>query len=175
MQVTQSSARSGAAPASQETEKSLKTEQAAATLIRTEETLCRRANVKIELIPPVCNTLNDRAHETVQLEMFPSRPVGARWPSRNTLPAEALSRLLAGERLTQPAFGTSRWRLAAYIMKLKYLGWPVNAALVRHPGRTRPIAQYWLEAEVISAVRVTARRSRHMNSVAATISDLTVD
>ncbi|BEH48148.1 hypothetical protein [Burkholderia pseudomallei] len=88
-----------------------------------------------------------------QFELLPPPAFAPVWPASNTLPAEALSRLLTGERLTQPAFGTSRWRLAAYVMELKYLGWPVKSAPVHYPGRARPIAQYWLDTQTILAAR----------------------
>ncbi|MEV9633747.1 hypothetical protein ABZO35_04615 [Burkholderia pseudomallei] len=91
--------------------------------------------------------------EPEQFELLPPPPFNPTWPASNTLPAETLARLLSGERLTQPAFGTSRWRLAAYVMELKYFGWPVKSAPVHHPGRARPIAQYWLDNKTIMAVR----------------------
>jgi hypothetical protein len=97
------------------------------------------------------NTPHDDTREPVQFELLPPPAFAPAWPAHDTLPAEALKRLLTGERLTQPAFGTSRWRLAAYIMELKYLGWPVKAAPVHFPGRSRPIAQYWLDNKAIMA------------------------
>ncbi|ARK68839.1 hypothetical protein BOC38_20740 [Burkholderia pseudomallei] len=69
------------------------------------------------------------------------------------MPAEALAQLLTGARLTQPSFGTSRWRLAAYIKELKYLGWPVKSAPIHYPGCARPIAQYWIDNKTIMAAR----------------------
>ncbi len=81
--------------------------------------------------------------------MLPPPTFNPVWPNHGTLAAEALARLLTGERLTQPAFGTSRWRLAAYIKDLDYLGWPVKSAPIHCPGRTRPIAQYWLTNDTI--------------------------
>jgi hypothetical protein len=99
------------------------------------------------------NTPADDTREPLQFELIPPPVFAPAWPARDTLPAEALARLLTGERLTQPAFGTSRWRLAAYIKELKYLGWPVKAAPVHFPGRSRPIAQYWLDNMAIMAAR----------------------
>lgn len=95
--------------------------------------------------------LDNQNHAPEQFSLFPLEPFNPSWPNAGTLAAEALARLLTGERLTQPAFGTGRWRLAAYIMTLKYFGWPVKSARVHFPGRTRPIAQYWLESEIIRA------------------------
>lgn len=92
----------------------------------------------------------DDTREPSQFELIPPPEFAPAWPSSNTLPAEALARLLTGERLTQPSFGTSRWRLAAYIKELKYLGWPLKAAPINYPGRTRPIAQYWLTNDIIT-------------------------
>lgn len=90
-----------------------------------------------------------------QFDLLPAPEFAPTWPAGNTLPAEALERMLSGERLTQPAFGTNRWRLAAYVMELKYLGWPVKAAPVHYPGRARPIAQYWLTTDIIVKARAT--------------------
>lgn len=87
--------------------------------------------------------------EPEQFELLPPPAFNPVWPNHGTLAAEALARLLAGERLTQPAFGTGRWRLAAYIKVLGYLGWPVKSASIYYPGRTRPIAQYWLTSDTI--------------------------
>ncbi|CAJ0873898.1 hypothetical protein R77569_02568 [Ralstonia mannitolilytica] len=89
--------------------------------------------------------------EPEQFNLFPVPEFAPAWPASNTLPAEALDRLLTGERLTQPAFGTNRWRLAAYVQTLKDLGWPVKSTPVHHPDRLRAIAQYWLEPDAIVA------------------------
>lgn len=99
------------------------------------------------------NSPRDDTREPYQFELLPSPPFNPTWPNSGTLAAEALVRLLTGERLTQPAFGTSRWRLAAYIKDLDYLGWPVKSAPIHFPGRARPIAQYWLDTKTIMAAR----------------------
>jgi len=101
------------------------------------------------------SSANEHCHSTEpeQFELLPPPDFRPSWPASHTLSAEALDRLLNGERLTQPSFGTSRWRLAAYIKELKYLGWPVKAAPVHHPGRERPIAQYWLTGDIIMKAR----------------------
>ncbi|WP_052321508.1 hypothetical protein [Ralstonia sp. A12] len=91
--------------------------------------------------------------QPTQFEIGLPFEIEATWPSTNSLPAEVLERLLNGERLTQPKFGTSRWRLAAYIRRLKFLGWPVSATRVHYPGCKRPIAQYWLTHDFIVEVR----------------------
>lgn len=91
--------------------------------------------------------------EPEQLELLPPAEFKPVWPAYGSLAAEALARLLTGERLTQPAFGTHRWRLAAYIKDLKYMGWPVKSAPTHYPGRKRPIAQYWLGPDAIMAAR----------------------
>lgn len=91
--------------------------------------------------------------QPTQLDLLPTVRYAPVWPAEQTLAAEALKRLLDGERLTQISFGTNRWRLAAYIHRLKCLGWPVVSALVRHPNRARPIAQYWISKDCISTVR----------------------
>ncbi|QCX50693.1 hypothetical protein [Ralstonia pseudosolanacearum] len=91
--------------------------------------------------------------EPEQFDLIPAPEFAPSWPASKTLPAEALTRLLTGERLTQVAFGTDRWRLAAYVQTLKDLGWPVKSAPVHHPSRSRPIAQYWLTNEAILKAR----------------------
>lgn len=100
---------------------------------------------------------NNLNHEPEQFNLLPPPDFAPSWPASDTLPAETLKRLLSGERLTQPSFGTNRWRLAAYVKELKYLGWPVKSAPVHHPGRSRPIAQYWLDSKTIMAVRALRR------------------
>jgi len=67
-------------------------------------------------------------HEPEQFELLPLPPFNPGWPKVGTLADEVLARLLTGERLTQPSFGTDRWRLAAYVQVLKDLGWPVCSA-----------------------------------------------
>jgi len=99
------------------------------------------------------NTPSDDTREPVQFELIPPPEFKPTWPAHGTLAAEALARLLSGERLTQPSFGLNRWRLAAYVQKLEDLGWPVRSAPVHCPGRTRPIKQYWLRTETIMAAR----------------------
>ncbi|MBP0629988.1 hypothetical protein [Cupriavidus sp. AcVe19-1a] len=91
--------------------------------------------------------------EPEQLSLLPPAELVATWPAADTLPAEVHDRLLTGERLTQPAFGTHRWRLAAYVKALGYLGWPVRSAPVHFPGRARPIAEYWYDPQTIAAAR----------------------
>lgn len=90
-----------------------------------------------------------------QLSFLPSPEFNPRFPSRDTLPGKTLTRLLAGERLTQPSFGLHCWRLSAYIKALDYLGWPIEACNVPCPaglGAGRPIREYWLPAKTIQAV-----------------------
>lgn len=101
------------------------------------------------------SSANEHHHSTEpqQFDLIPPPQFAPAWPASHTLPAEVLSRLLTGERLTQPAFGTNRWRLAAYVQTLKDLGWPVKSAPVHYPGRVRAIAQYWLEPGAITAAR----------------------
>ena len=77
------------------------------------------------------------------------------YPNPSTLAGQALARMLKGERLTQPRFGLTHWRLAAYINELKNMGWPINAIDVARPegwGIGKPIAEYWLPQWVLSAL-----------------------
>jgi hypothetical protein len=83
-----------------------------------------------------------------QMSFLPELKFNPKHPNPNTQPAKVLSRLLNGERLTQPSYGLSCWRLAAYIKELDYLGWPIDSADVPCPhgvGTGRPIREYWLQ------------------------------
>ncbi|SAK40292.1 hypothetical protein AWB75_00184 [Caballeronia catudaia] len=93
--------------------------------------------------------------EHEQLELLPLPPFAPTWPRPGTLPALVLDRLLTGERLTQPLFGTSYWRLAAYVQTLEDLGWSINCDWVHEAGYARPIKRYWLPPRVLMAARTT--------------------
>lgn len=87
-----------------------------------------------------------------QMSFLPPLEFKATWPKEGTQPHAALQRLLAGERLTQPSFGFTCWRLAACIKKLDYLGWPILAMNVPRPapmGSGKPIREYWLPQSVL--------------------------
>jgi hypothetical protein len=88
-----------------------------------------------------------------QMTFLPKPKFNPHWPNRATFPGEALERMLAGERLTQPTFGLTRWRLSAYIKDLDYMGWPIQRADVPNPHGQHPIRQYWLDGETIRAAR----------------------
>lgn len=77
-------------------------------------------------------------------------------PSPGTLQSAVLRRLLTGERLTQVTFRDG-WRLAAYVLELRRLGWPVRVALMKSPMRKKPIAEYWLDPDAIVAARTAGR------------------
>ena len=82
-----------------------------------------------------------------QMSFLPELKFNPKYPNPNTQPAKVLARLLNGERLTQPSYGLSCWRLAAYIKELDYFGWPIESADVQCPqgvGTGRPIREYWL-------------------------------
>jgi len=92
---------------------------------------------------------------TAQLSFFAPPAINPKFPRHDTLPGKTLTRLLAGECLTQPTFGLHVWRLAAYIKTLRNLGWPIESKDVRGPagfGGGGPIREYWLPATVIHAV-----------------------
>jgi hypothetical protein len=95
-----------------------------------------------------------RYYDYEQLTLLPMPPFAPRWPNPDTCEGEALARMLAGERLTQPRFGLNCWRLSAYIKKLEYLGWTVKRADVPRPigfRAGRPIREYWLSPSTIAA------------------------
>jgi len=95
---------------------------------------------------------SEQGDYTTQQELFPV-VFNPKWPRPHTMPAEALRRMLEGERLTQPSFGFQGWRLAAYIKSLEYLGWVIRRTDVTAPDgfkTQKPIRLYWLPTEVIS-------------------------
>jgi len=94
-----------------------------------------------------------------QLSFLPVPPFSAEFPSASTLPFEVLERLLKGERLTQPSFSLTRWRLSAYIKSLEYMGWTIERCDVPNPHGAHPIREYWLSAETIRAAKEL--RGRH--------------
>ncbi len=90
-----------------------------------------------------------------QYSFLPEPEFNPIFPSPQSLAYQALSRMLQGERLTQPGFGLNCWRLAAYIKDLDYLNWPIEKADVPCPagfGSGRPIREYWLSTETIQKV-----------------------
>lgn len=88
-----------------------------------------------------------------QTSFLPEPDFNPTYPNPHTLPAEALKRMLSGERITQPSFGLTRWRLSAYIKSLEYLGWIIKRDDVPNPHGQNPIREYYLEAEVIQKIR----------------------
>jgi hypothetical protein len=99
--------------------------------------------------------------EPRQLELLPAPPLRVQWPNPETFAHEALMRMLHGERITQPSFGPERaWRLAAYIFDLTEMGWPVRSTPVADPGRSRPIAEYWLPRKAIRAARAMRKGAK---------------
>jgi len=89
---------------------------------------------------------------SIQYSFLPEPEFNPIFPSPQSLAYTALSRMLQGERLTQPRFGLNCWRLAAYIKDLDYLNWPIEKADVPCPagfGSGRPIREYWLSNETI--------------------------
>jgi hypothetical protein len=99
-----------------------------------------------------------------QMSFLPELKFNPKHPNPNTQPAKVLARLLNGERLTQPSYGLSCWRLAAYIKELDYLGWPIESADVPCPqglGTGRPIKEYWLPIKSIEQSNQTPLSSAH--------------
>lgn len=92
---------------------------------------------------------------TGQLSLLPEPPFAPKWPSKHSLPGTALVRMLTGERINQVNFGLHRWRLAAYIKVLRYMGWPVQSGEVAVPGcgASGRAAEYWLTPEIIVAAK----------------------
>lgn len=90
-----------------------------------------------------------------QHELFERPAINPRWPTPGTKAFEALARMLAGERLTQPSFGFHGWRLAAYAKELQYLGWPICKGEVAAPHKTtKPIREYYFSPETIACARL---------------------
>lgn len=90
-----------------------------------------------------------------QLSFLPTPPFCPKWPSATTVAGRVLAELLRGEFLDHEDVieGCSSWRLAAYIDKLKKMGWPVVAFDKAAPFAscpTRKIALYGLAPEIIA-------------------------
>ena len=88
-----------------------------------------------------------------QMSFLPKPKFNPQWPNKSTKPGAALVRMLSGEKLTQPSFGLTQWRLSAYIKDLDYMGWPIKKADVPNPHGQHPIRQYWLDDETIRAAK----------------------
>lgn len=90
-----------------------------------------------------------------QLSFLPPLPFCPSWPSPTTVAGRVLAELLRGEFLdhTDLIEGCSSWRLAAYVDKLKKMGWPVVAFDKAAPScgcPSRSIALYALPPEIIT-------------------------
>lgn len=90
-----------------------------------------------------------------QLSFLPPLPFAPMWPKPTTVAGRVLAELLRGEWLDHMDVidGCSSWRLAAYIDKLKKMGWPVMVFEKSAPSDNCPsrcIAIYSLSPEVIA-------------------------
>lgn len=90
-----------------------------------------------------------------QLSFLPPQPFCPEWPRPATVAGRVLAELLRGERLDHADVieGCSSWRLAAYIDKLKKMGWPVQTFEKSAPSSTCPsrcIAIYSFTPETIA-------------------------
>lgn len=90
-----------------------------------------------------------------QLSFLPTPPFCPSWPSPTTVTGRVLAEFLRGEFLdhTDLIEGCSSWRLAAYVDKLKKMGWPVVAFEKAAPScscPSRSIALYALPPEIIT-------------------------
>lgn len=90
-----------------------------------------------------------------QLSFLPTLPFSPIWPSHTTIAGRVLAEFLRGEFLDHEDVidGCSSWRLAAYVDKLKKMGWPVVAFEKPAPSSgcpSRTIALYALPPEIIS-------------------------
>lgn len=90
-----------------------------------------------------------------QLSFLPPLPFCPSWPSPTTVAGHVLAEFLRGEFLdhTDLVEGCSSWRLAAYVDKLKKMGWPVvafNKAAPSSGCTSRSIALYALPPEIIA-------------------------
>ncbi len=111
------------------------------------------------------NTLQASGALGEQLSFIDPAPFCPAFPTRGTLPDALLSRLLSGERMTQPEWlGISgSWRLAASAGELGDLGWPVESLLVPAPSMTNPnrkIARYGLSHEAVAAGLALVRKGQ---------------
>ena len=96
-----------------------------------------------------------------QLSFLPPPPFCPAWPSRGTLAALALERLMNGEALNHARFigVCGSWRLGAVIFHLRSLGWPVETISVPSPTAQTPdrmVALYRLDPKHTAAALATA-------------------
>lgn len=95
-----------------------------------------------------------------QLTFIDPPPFCPAWPKRNSLADRALKMFLDGRVFDHPDFleGCGSWRLAAYVNKLRDMGWPIDTLEIpapseEHPGRT--IALYKLPAKYAAQALAT--------------------
>ena len=89
-----------------------------------------------------------------QLSLLPETPFSAQMPPPATLEAKLLRVLLTGQSLTHIQFLalTGSWRLAAYVLSLRAVGWPIESEDIsaQAVGRAaHSIARYWLPQWVL--------------------------
>ena len=103
---------------------------------------------------------HDQAHGVYgeQLSFLPIPEFSPKWPRHTTIAGRVLNELLHGEVLDHRDLieGCSSWRLAAYVDKLKNMGWPIQSfdkAIPSSCGPSRCIALYALPPAVIAQVQ----------------------
>lgn len=92
-----------------------------------------------------------------QISLFDPPPFSPNLPPSSSLTSKALELLLKGCTLTHPEFEhlTGSWRLGAYILSLRDLGWPVQTIEIASPTKHAPdrvIAMYAMPKWVLQAM-----------------------
>lgn len=97
-----------------------------------------------------------------QLTLLDPPPFCPSWPKNGTLADKALRLLLDGKAFNHPDFqgDSDSWRLAAYVGKLRELGWPIQTIKMLSPSRKNPgrtIARYQLPSRYIAQALASSR------------------
>lgn len=95
-----------------------------------------------------------------QLTILPKPDFNPEWPRKNTLAYHALLLMLQGKKISHPDFDqvTGSWRLAAHILILKKLGWPINDEFIEHSNsvgsKECKISLYFIDKHIAAKVKV---------------------
>jgi hypothetical protein len=95
-----------------------------------------------------------------QLHLIEPPPFSPKWPKPSSLAGALIRDLLNGKTPTHPEFEgrTGSWRLAAYVLILRKLGWPIITIEIHWPSPDDPnriVAKYTLPGWVRDLVGVT--------------------
>ncbi|HSW69288.1 MAG TPA: hypothetical protein VLI69_03890 [Gammaproteobacteria bacterium] len=94
-----------------------------------------------------------------QMSFLPVPKFNPKFPSKATLEYRALSLMLRGLKISHLDFQdlTDSWRLAAYVLKLRKLDWPVDDEEISITSEKKPnvryIKRYFLSSETLKLIK----------------------